>query len=267
MNISDRIVFTFSKQCNMNCPFCYGYFNKEEVDLKQCKIITKKCAEMGIKRITFGGGDPLMYSYIGELVDYAKKLRMEVAVDTNGINYKNIDLNWINKIEYLSLPLDGYNASIHDYTRNYRGHYEKVLCIIKEFGKLVDIRINTVVVSSNYQYLYKLYQLLQQLEIKTWHIYEFLPKERGGRNYEKCYIEYEQYSDIIEKILNEKSNMRINHVRAKKRIMNNSNQLYVSSNGILYLNKMDDIHRYFVVGNILTENNEYSCNSKIASIE
>ncbi|MFW9882183.1 MAG: radical SAM protein [Candidatus Thorarchaeota archaeon] len=74
--------------CNLNCSFCSctDRDKKRKLELEQVVKILDTCSKYGTKAITVtGGGEPLMYKDINELIDYADKLGMEIGLVTNGL--------------------------------------------------------------------------------------------------------------------------------------------------------------------------------------
>lgn len=113
-----RIVFQFSDSCNMACPFCYCHFTNEPINRETCFLIVKKCHEIGVKIITFGGGDPLLCTFIWELIAYAESLHIEVHLDTNALKLTHDQYSLItNHVSLISLPLDGPTSKIHEAMR------------------------------------------------------------------------------------------------------------------------------------------------------
>src|ERR1700728_318992 len=83
--LSTRIVLNFAHRCNMSCEWCYVPFAGERPAADLCKRIIERSAAIGFKVFTFGGGDPMLYEFLPELIVSAKNCGLFVHVDTNGI--------------------------------------------------------------------------------------------------------------------------------------------------------------------------------------
>jgi len=93
--------------CNLKCVFCSvaqrGNEGKifQDLTLEQIKTVVDKFKRMGLKAVILsGGGDPTLYKYINELLEYLKSEGLEIGMITNGIalerNVRNINhLSWI----------------------------------------------------------------------------------------------------------------------------------------------------------------------------
>ena len=194
-----RIVFQFSNVCNMACPYCYCHFTNEPIEHGTCFLIIDKCHEIGVKIITFGGGDPLCCSFIWELITYAKSKNIEVHLDTNGLSLTYDKYDQIAKyISLISFPIDGPTAKIHEAMRGSCEHFDIVighLSNIVTYG--CRVKINTVVSSINYKHLPQLGVLLEKYSIDIWSLQQFWPMERGRAMAERYKISNEDYTSAI----------------------------------------------------------------------
>lgn len=249
----DRIILTFSKRCNMACPFCYGYFNGECIELERCLEIIKKCYSYGIRRISFAGGDPFLFRDIGYLIDYAFDLGMELTLDTNALSYnRNKHASILKKLDIISLPLDGATPEVHDKVRNFPGSYKKIIDTLKTVSKETKVRINTVVVRQNYEQLDEQFLFMQNFNIFEWHIYEYIPLARGQMYYQDLFVPYEKYSAEIDLIKKSFSKFSVEHCCSSERV---KKHLFVSSDGMLYSNSKESINNYYFFGNVICEEN------------
>lgn len=94
-----------TNDCNAKCPWCFyvsGEYkqrhSKDEMAWSDMLFLIDDIAEMGVKSITWtGGGDPSVYSFIDEAIDYASLAGISQGIFTNG--YKPLAhpelLQWI----------------------------------------------------------------------------------------------------------------------------------------------------------------------------
>lgn len=77
-------------KCNLDCPECF-YKKEKESAVPPEKLIELLDEWRGmVECIAIGGGEPLMYPHIGEIVAQAKMRKFFVAITTNGtINPEN----------------------------------------------------------------------------------------------------------------------------------------------------------------------------------
>ncbi len=183
----------------MACPYCYCHFTNEAISRETSFLIIDKCHELGVKIITFGGGDPFLCDFIWELITYAKSRNIEVHLDTNGLSLTHDQYALIAKhVSLISFPIDGPNAEIHEAMRGSRKHFDVVL---DHLSKIVDydcrVKINTVVSAMNYTHLTQLGDLLTKYGIAIWSLQQFWPMERGLAQAERYKISTEDYKSVV----------------------------------------------------------------------
>lgn len=101
-----KMIFPFHVQlnptnkCNLKCEFC-SCANKDdhEMPIEQAATILSTYYKMGMGALTIsGGGDPMCYPWINDLIRLCNNLRVEVGLVTNGVLLhlldKNLDLKW-----------------------------------------------------------------------------------------------------------------------------------------------------------------------------
>lgn len=88
--------FSLTNQCNMNCKGCYSVMPNEpksELNFELAKRIIDNLVKMDIFTISFGGGEPLMYSKLFELASYARENNILPNITTNASLISNDNVN------------------------------------------------------------------------------------------------------------------------------------------------------------------------------
>lgn len=181
-----RIILNFGHRCNMSCTWCYVPFGGPAPTLDTCLQIIDRCASIGMSVITFGGGDPFQYRFLGSLARKAKDLGLIIHVDTNAIALSPSDLNLRlidETIDLLGLPLDGPNEEIHGTMRSDPRHFGLLMDRLAWLGSFRSkIKLNTVLTQLNAPHLGALAKLVNSIGPARWSVYQYWPLADGARS-------------------------------------------------------------------------------------
>lgn len=127
--------FSITYNCQCQCKHCSvaDYLNKgkasEELTTEQCKEILIDIRNIGIPKVDFFGGEPLLRKDIVELSKFASDLGLFVSITTNAfaITREMIKELKESKVSYISISLDSVDSKIHDELRGIFGLYQKVI--------------------------------------------------------------------------------------------------------------------------------------------
>ncbi len=144
------VIYNITDRCNANCKYCYLEYYKRrsgEPSKEQIFVVINEMKSMGTKRISLGGGEPLIREDIGEIIDYIKQKRIECVINSNGILVPQ-KIKLLKNIDAICISLDG-EENIHDLYRG-KGSFKKTLAAIKCAKKSgLVVHTNTVLNKSN----------------------------------------------------------------------------------------------------------------------
>ncbi|MCM1289582.1 MAG: viperin family antiviral radical SAM protein [Corallococcus sp.] len=118
----NTINFHVTNSCNYRCTYCFGKFpDKTELTFEQACIVIDNIANYfsknGIKdgRINLAGGEPLLYRYLDDIIEYINAYGIKVSVITNGslLTEERIAL-WKDKVYCIGLSVDTALAEINE---------------------------------------------------------------------------------------------------------------------------------------------------------
>ncbi len=143
--------FHVTSECSQECAYCWGPQGVPEVDTATALAIIDRIAATGSRRIVFTGGDPLQRSDIGELIEHAARIGLEVAVSTTGdkLTPQFLDEHG-GSIDLISLPLDGASEDVSRRTK-LAGHFDAVMAALDllEGYPDIDVKVATPVTRHN----------------------------------------------------------------------------------------------------------------------
>ena len=118
MSISQCTV-TLTRQCNLRCNFCYAkkteYMETANLEYENLQKIIDFCDDAKVKFIVFTGGEPTLYPYLFDILQYikSKKNKMLPTIATNGIRLEDLqycELLIENGIGYIDISLKGKDS-------------------------------------------------------------------------------------------------------------------------------------------------------------
>jgi MoaA/NifB/PqqE/SkfB family radical SAM enzyme len=121
------IFLNITQRCNLRCSYCFGQYYSEidELTFTQASRILSELYALGARRLALGGGEPLLYEDIDELIKFAIKLGFDVGLNSNGILVSQ-HLSALGLLSNLSISLDGASSEINDVYRG-RGSFENAI--------------------------------------------------------------------------------------------------------------------------------------------
>lgn len=102
------------KPCNMKCKFCYATFEDiyvpKQLSKEDAFVILDKLKAAGLQKITFAGGEPLLYRWIFECIEYSKEIGLVTSIITNGYLLSNSLLDsLLGKLDWIGISVDSLN--------------------------------------------------------------------------------------------------------------------------------------------------------------
>ncbi len=166
MPLVSTIDFHVTEQCNQACPYCWGPKGfPREVGTRKAERILRRIAELGVRRVVFTGGDPVLRADLGRLLASARRLGLEVALSTSG---DALRLGFLRRhapsIDLISLPLDGPTERVSRRTKNpgQRAAILRALGWLARFPS-IDVKLCTPVTRRNLAHMPRLVDQVERL--------------------------------------------------------------------------------------------------------
>ncbi len=200
------VCWQVTRKCNLNCLYClsasdcngeYGLTTEQAIQL------IDGLGKIGVNRLDFTGGEPLMRKDLGILIARAKKNNINTIVTTNTLllNKENIEI--LKMADLVQVSIDG-NEIIHNYQRN-ANVFKRMITNIKLLQEAgCKIRLNSFIFNSNKQYVDYLMDLSKELGVFSHLFIIFTPQGRGRDHLEEI-VPPEEVEQIKERILQRKN--------------------------------------------------------------
>ncbi|MCX8065800.1 MAG: radical SAM protein [Candidatus Hydrogenedentes bacterium] len=136
-------------RCPFKCKYCGAneVSDIKELDTEEAKEFLEELYKIGIRWITFGGGEPLVRTDIEEILHYSKRLGFRVYLSTTGLfieRLKNIE----KCVDHINLSFDG-PEEVQDEVRGV-GSYKRLFEVVKYCKeKKISTSFLCVISSSN----------------------------------------------------------------------------------------------------------------------
>ncbi len=144
------VIFNITDKCNLKCSYCYAsYYQRQnnELSFDQVVRILDDLKSMGCKRVSFGGGEPLIRADIGDIINAVKTLGMECAINSNGY-FVPVRIEALKRVDALCLSLDG-DEKAHEVSRG-QGSFGKVMEALECASRHhIPLHTNTVLHKDN----------------------------------------------------------------------------------------------------------------------
>lgn len=202
--------FHIVKPCNMRCKFCYATFEDMKVTKQLSKYdafkILDKLKEAGLQKITFAGGEPLLYKWIYEVIAYSKSIGLTTSIITNGsLLTAELLEKFQGQLDWIGISVDSINEAINkSIGRSNKKEIDYLnLCLnIKNVG--FKLKINTVVNSFNWQD--NLNEFINIVEPSRWKVFQALRVEgQNDKQFDEIKVSKEQFENFLNNHKHQKS--------------------------------------------------------------
>lgn len=249
--------FHIVKPCNMKCKFCYATFDDMHVtqmSLRDARSVILKLHKAGLEKITFAGGEPLLYKHIGECIEYSKALGLTTSIITNGSLLTD---QWLSDmrpyLDWIGVSID----SVLPETQRAIGrvsaikiNYNQLIYKIKSLG--YKLKINTVVNAFNKDE--DMNSFISWANPSRWKVFQALRVEgQNDKQFDEIKVSDKEYDGFISRHIGQSS-----IVPESNELMTGS-YLLIDPQGRLFENSKGK-HTY---SSSLVDNDIQSCLSEI----
>ncbi len=168
MSYPISVELTLTNKCNLNCVYCSDkdlrvrQGRNEQLDLGTLKRLFDDLASGGTKGVVLeGGGEPTIYPFFSEVVQYAKSVGLAVGLITNGTQTLDVDI--LSSLEWIRVSLDASTAEEYHALKGV-DCFEKVIDNIAIYAKSCEsVGVGYVVTNNNISKIESLVIRLREL--------------------------------------------------------------------------------------------------------
>ena len=199
------ICWNITSKCNEKCKFCYRILTNNENDIEKNKRILEILIKLSIDKISWTGGEALLYNNLIDLLKIAKEHGIANNLLTNG---KLLSKEKIIKLEpfldYITLSYDSIDDGTNDIMGRGKEHGKNVINVlnfIKEENINIKVKINTLVSKANKKQIIDVGKTIEKYNIERWKLFKFMPLRNYSINNSKDFeISDDEFKSIVSKI-------------------------------------------------------------------
>lgn len=165
-----------TSKCNYNCKFCYMQnLNGGFADVSKARDILGKLKSIGMEKVNFVGGEPMLYPLIFDTTEMAKEMGFVVSIVTNG-SYLNE--HYITRlaphVDWIGLSIDSNSEKIEKKLGRGYGNHVKHVCEISDIihDRGIGLKVNTTVTRCTYKE--DMRSLISRLNPDRWKVFQML---------------------------------------------------------------------------------------------
>jgi len=128
-----QLAFELTNRCDIACLHCLRDKNdmRDDIDPDFVVRMLDEAGAMGVRTISFTGGEPTLHPQYVRFIDEATKRGMQWITVTNGHNRELFqqlfsDTKRLKALELLAISLDGATEEVHDKIRG-KGSFRKIM--------------------------------------------------------------------------------------------------------------------------------------------
>lgn len=190
----------------MRCKYCYATFDDMHVGPQMPYIhataIIQKLADAGVKKITFAGGEPLLYKALPDVLRFARQAGLTTSIITNG---SLISPEWLAQYgtlcDWIGVSIDSLDPVINELigrTGKYGGidlvFYTLLITMIKQWCN--KLKINMVV--SAYNWADDMNDFISWASPDRWKVFQALRVEgQNDQQFDALKVTTEEFDSFV----------------------------------------------------------------------
>ncbi len=172
MGPGDHVHWYLTNRCNLSCAYC---FKENSPKIPPNKELAEELVKNNVKKVTIGGGEPLLCENLEEILHILKRENTYVSLHTNGILLNKNKIKDLSELlDDIAIPIDSTKRRVQKVLRGkeFMNTFEKIPEISSEIKKQgLGLGYHTVFTSLNSSNIQNLYDNIKPFDY--WRIYQF----------------------------------------------------------------------------------------------
>ncbi len=175
--------------CNLRCAHCVvsaGQRDPQELTTEECRRLADELARLGLRAISFSGGEPLLRKDFFDIAEHVSRLGIATQLATNGTLIDDSVARHLKDLDFdAQITLYGSSPQTHDRFAGVQKAYQRavhgVTCL-KRAG--VPVTIATVATQANVDEIPDILDTAIRLEAESFRLIPFIPSGRAKQHRE-----------------------------------------------------------------------------------
>ena len=129
-SLYERLDIGLSEVCNLSCLMCRRPQESEFMAKEKVGRTLREAARVGIRAVSFSGGEPFVHPDIREILRMALEIGIEIELVTNGTLVRESDVPLLERMKCVTLSIDGPQKE-HDFIRGSEGAWDKTMATLE----------------------------------------------------------------------------------------------------------------------------------------
>ena len=185
----------FNTDCNFRCLYCYTRRNgsgpdpRTELSPEQFRKVLSEARDLGVRTLVILGGEPMLYPHLFEMLEYVRRLGINVEVFTNGANMTAESAAQLHRLGVVvALKMNSFDEKVQDVLAGKKGAYTQIRTAFDNLlaagfpGNDGRLGISTVICKQNYDELPELWRWLRERKITPY--FEMMTPQGGARQHQ-----------------------------------------------------------------------------------
>ncbi len=181
------VIWEMTRACALACQHCRAKAiprrNDAELTTAEAFNLVDQVAGFGHPIFILTGGDPFMRPDVFEIVEYAAKRELRIAVSPSGtgrLTKATLERLAAAGCRRMSLSIDGWDVASHDAFRGVKGTFERTLGAARQAREAgIELQINTTIARHNKSHIKEIAALVEQIDAQVWTAFFLIPTGRA----------------------------------------------------------------------------------------
>lgn len=191
--------FEPTNRCPGRCPYCLIEKHRKDTETGQLIQVLQELISHGVKRIGFGGGEPLLRSDIFELGSMVRREKAGALLRTSGM-FKMDGSRVASSFDWIDLSFDSYDPKIFQICRP-GVPYEVLVDNIQRLAGITRLRASILVTSVNVNTVSDTVRWLADTEVKVVRLQRLVRRGRAIKNWSNLAVTEVQFDHALSEAL------------------------------------------------------------------